>query len=296
MKNNKGEMILVILLIAAVGLTIGLSVAGRSVSDTKMSTQIEESNRAFSAAETGIEEVLRQGLINATPPSGTVPTIGASYNVSLDSYGGGEGQYTFSKVTLQNQVETVWLVPHTTTGPDVSTPYYKANWIIICADKENPSSTVPALEVTFLYKTPPPANEYKITRVAYDDVSARRSENHFDNFPPPAGGQNCDRNDGTTDEYDFNGKIQFNLLDPKPDPNSDVLIAMRLRPVYANAKIAVKPQGGGAGRILPEQGKNITSTGQTTSGVTRRWNVTQTFGAPQDIFDYAVWSDKDLTK
>lgn len=57
--KNRGQMILVILLVMAVGLTIGLSVASRSITDVNFSTKIEDSSRAFSAAESGIEEALR---------------------------------------------------------------------------------------------------------------------------------------------------------------------------------------------------------------------------------------------
>ena len=46
--SQKGQIVVTIILIMVVALTIGLSIAGRSVSDLKMSAQVEESQRAFS--------------------------------------------------------------------------------------------------------------------------------------------------------------------------------------------------------------------------------------------------------
>lgn len=296
-KQNKGEMILIILLVMAVGLTIGLSVASRSVTDVKLSSQIEESSRAFSAAETGIEQALRVGLINVTPTGGVLPTMGASYNITANSYGGGTKQYNFNKITPQNQSQTVWLVPHTNAGPDLSGPFYTAGQIIICADKESPTAAEPALEMTLLFKDlSDSVNPYKVIRAGYDKNILRRSENKFFPIDPPAAGQECMQGDGKT-AYFISTKISFNNPDFTVKPAAeDILIALRLRAVYANAQLAVNPQGESGATNLPEQGKSFTSTGQTNSGVTRRLNIVQSYDAPLDIFDYAIWSNTNLIK
>ena len=59
--SEKGQILLIVVITMIVALTIGLSVASRTVTELKLSKQNEESQRAFSAAEAGIDRVLQQG-------------------------------------------------------------------------------------------------------------------------------------------------------------------------------------------------------------------------------------------
>ena len=61
MKKQSGQALLIILLVMAVGLTVALAIVSRSVTDIRISRQEEESARAFSAAEAGIEQALIGG-------------------------------------------------------------------------------------------------------------------------------------------------------------------------------------------------------------------------------------------
>ena len=63
-KSNyqSGQAGLIILLLTVVVLTVGISVASRSTTDVKLSRQEEESNRAYNAAEAGVEQALSQNL------------------------------------------------------------------------------------------------------------------------------------------------------------------------------------------------------------------------------------------
>ena len=286
LKKQQGEIILVILLVMAVGLTIGLSVAGRSLTDIKLSTQVEESSRAFSAAEAGIEEALKAG-ISSSAANYQGSTNNATYNVALSSLGGSASQFTFPNAIPAGDSQTIWLVPYTETGPDTGTPAYTEGTITVCW-KNITSPPKAALEVSVFYKGAD--GIYKIARAAYDPDNDRvtSQNNGFDNNV--AAGSAC--TDGSS-AYDYQVLLTFGEMSPPAPASGDTLIALRLRPVYADAKIAVVPAGGAN---IPEQGKSIVSTGQTNSGVTRKWNVVQTYAAPQDIFDYAVWSDKQITK
>jgi hypothetical protein len=62
MRRNRqsGQVALIILLVMVVVLTVGLSLISHSVTDISISKDEEEAMRAFSAAEAGIEEALRQ--------------------------------------------------------------------------------------------------------------------------------------------------------------------------------------------------------------------------------------------
>src|SRR3989338_6979057 len=58
MKRKSGQILILILLIVVVALAVGLSVASRNITNLRTSTQAEHSQRALSAAEGGVEDVL----------------------------------------------------------------------------------------------------------------------------------------------------------------------------------------------------------------------------------------------
>ncbi|MEP7167385.1 MAG: hypothetical protein ABI758_05395 [Candidatus Woesebacteria bacterium] len=82
MKNQQGQVGIIILLITVVMLTLGISVASRSVGDVKISTSNEQANRALDAAESGVEQALSQNLNNFTPPSSGSGPISVNTQVS----------------------------------------------------------------------------------------------------------------------------------------------------------------------------------------------------------------------
>lgn len=71
-KQNSGQIALIILLIMVTLLTIGLSLISYSVTDVKISQDEKEAMRAFSAAEAGIEEALRQEGLGTLWTGGTI--------------------------------------------------------------------------------------------------------------------------------------------------------------------------------------------------------------------------------
>jgi len=282
-----GQVILIVLLVMAVGVTIGLSVANRAVTDVKLSTQVEESNRAFSAAETGIEEVLRQELASVPETFGNTvqtDTHTAKYDVKLSPLGTTIDVFAFPDYIADGDYQTVWLVNQLSTGPDVVNRVYNADSIEICFSAED--ATVPAIEVAFF------AQDGGVLKIARNFYDPETRGNNFTSVADTSGGY-CTTTEGTSYQY------RVSIADLKSfDPTINMTInyipvALRFRPIYSGAYIAVSPQGG---ESLPEQGKNIVSTGSTDSGVTRKWSVEQHYPAPQDIFDYAVWSGGDLTK
>ncbi len=56
--KKSGQILILVLLIVVVALAVGLSVASRNITNLRSSTQTEQSQRAFTAAEGGVEDVL----------------------------------------------------------------------------------------------------------------------------------------------------------------------------------------------------------------------------------------------
>ena len=55
---KSGQILILVLLVVVVVLAIGLSVASRNITNLRTATQSEQSQRAFGAAEGGVEKVL----------------------------------------------------------------------------------------------------------------------------------------------------------------------------------------------------------------------------------------------
>src|SRR3989344_396244 len=68
-RMKSGQILILVLLIVVVSLAVGLSVASRNLTNLRISTQTQESQRAFSAAEGGVEDVLSRLETLATPGS-----------------------------------------------------------------------------------------------------------------------------------------------------------------------------------------------------------------------------------
>jgi hypothetical protein len=271
MRNRRlhsGQILLITLLVLSIATTIALSLVARSTTDLNISNQVEESSRAFSAAEAGIEQALKlQSVPNAVTLSG-----GVSYSVTKADIGGAIGALAFPKVTDVGGVETVWFVNHDDTGlPIFSARAYTNDGIDVCFN----ANGSPAVEVTIYYQKN--GGSIETARSVYDADAVRAGTNNFTAVPANSGG--C--GDGTN--TNLKQTIAFSSLGITA--NSDTLLLMRLRPLYANTQLAVS-----APQILPLQGNKYDSCGKTGAGVSRCISVLQNYRTPSGVFDYAIYS------
>jgi hypothetical protein len=279
-KNNSGQSLLVILLVMAVILTIGLAVASYSITDIKISQQEEESARAFSVAEAGIEESLKAGLATNV----TVGEITANVTETIQ---GGSGEFNFGESKFPSgELANVWLVGHTEEGeftPETHFPYN--GQIKICWGEETAlGDSTPALELALVYQGS--SGEYKVVRQGYDPVSGRTVG--FDESFDKDGG-NCGSNLAFGKDISLDSGA-FNL------GASDIPYLLRLKLLYNDnlQPIAVQATDG---NNLPKQGKCYESSASIqVSDVTRKVRQCQFFQAPPEIFDYVLFSTSDLAK
>ena len=98
---QKGQALLIVLLVTAVALTVGLAAVSRSVTDVQISKEEEEAVRAFSAAEAGIEEVL-----GSLPElEGYSGNLGEGLEVAASAETGGESGFETGPVAEGEVVE-----------------------------------------------------------------------------------------------------------------------------------------------------------------------------------------------
>jgi Tfp pilus assembly protein PilX len=87
---RRGQILILVLLIVVVALAVGLSVAARNITNLRTSAQTEQSQRAFSAAEGGVENTLSKLSTFSGVPVGTstnvdVPVGNLTANVTVKS-------------------------------------------------------------------------------------------------------------------------------------------------------------------------------------------------------------------
>lgn len=272
-KNNQsGQIALISLLVLTIATTVGLSLIARTTTDISVTRKIEESTRAFSAAEAGIEETLKSGIAASGE---TDPALGVSYVVTIKPTTGGPGSpFVFPQKTLNENTETVWLVNHNADGTINETPTYTSPTIDVCWSSE---STTPALVVSVLYKS---AGAYRMAKAAFDPAGRA---NNFSAPTATTGGCGA----GTNTTY----KSTLSFADFGITPAVDTLIALRIRPVYSGTLIAISPV-----QDLPVQGNNIESVGKAGGDVNRKIVVYQQYRSAASIFDYAVYSEGSFSR
>lgn len=272
---QKGQVLLITLLVLSVAATIVLSVIGRATTDVAISNQIAESQRAFSAAEAGIEEILQSGI---APVGAQVLLPGVSYSVQKADIGGAAGVYQYPSKTPVGSTETLWLVNHNANGTLVESPTYTAGTLDICWSAE---TTTPAILASILYKS---GGVYKVARAAFDPDATRAATNKFSQPAVLSGG--CGVNSGTT----YKQILTFANFTPAINPGSDTIIFLRLTPMYAETKFAIA-----APIAIPLQGSRVESSG-TTAGTTRKIVVYQQYRTPASIFDAVVVSGGNFSR
>jgi Tfp pilus assembly protein PilX len=276
-QTSSGQAVLITLLVLTIATTVALSLISRTTTDTTITTQTEESSQAFSAAEAGIEESLKSGS-GSIGAQVLTPNV-SSYTTLVSTIGNATGVYVFPKITQKGTTDTLWLVSHDSSGSLVETPTYTAPSIGICWSNE---TVIPALVATLLYKESTD-NSYRVAKIGYDPSGARAAANKFTSSWTPGG---CGGNTGT----DYKQTLTFSSINPTIDPATDVLIALRIRPLYSDAIIAIDA----GGMTLPQQGNKIESTGVTVGGTNRKIVVYQQYRAPSTVFDAAVYSQSSL--
>lgn len=307
MKNNqKGQLILTLILVMATALVIGLSVIQRSLTDVSTSTKVEQSSRAFSAAEAGIEQYLGSNT-NCTPQTCKVEFSDIGSKAAVE--GGdlipcvpGLPECKQPANTRQDPLEfpllskeevaQVWLAdPLSEDNPPAVfyNPPTNRNLDIFWG---NSSENKAALEATLVYYE---GGQYKSQKFYLDHSTAIR--NPANNFTPVS----CPgrQKPKTSDEYrvkygDNSYQCKYILTDLPQD-----LMLIRIRLLYNDAKsqpFAAQATGiCSPGCSLPRQARVLTSTG--SSGETaRKVQLFQSINVVPPYLNYAIFSAREISK
>jgi len=260
--NQNGQILVMALLVSVIGLTIGLSVASRSISGLQQTGTFEASNRAFSAAEAGIEQAL-QSLKTATPIPGTpIPTAvvtltenKSSFNYSIAALGSGTAAYQVDGVLKDDSVEVKL------SGGNGGLNLY---WNL-------PQDPV-AMVANFIY---PQAGSYSVKTMALVCGSSAGNYGGFEQI--------------ALSSYTI-GSSTYRCL--KNFANADIpnnVVALRIKVLCtscSSVNLAAQPSGT---RTFPPQSYLVRSVGNA-AGTQRTVEATETLQSLPAIFDYILFS------
>jgi len=279
-KGQRGQAILIVVLVMAIALTVGLAIVSRSITDVRVSRQGEESARAFSAAEAGIEKTVAQGLYS---DSGSFTLNGQeiSYSVASSEVGGdGVTEILFSEQLKSGEVQSVWLVGH--SGPDDLDPssYYQGATVSFYWGNEGTASDediTPALEATLVYQE---SGSFKIKRAVFDpSTTGRKDSNNFSDA-------------GTGDVIGSEALAFGASLDM-----SGIPYLLRLKLLYNESEAHYVAVRSGDSEFLPSQGTCYRSSATVAgSDVSRSIEQCRFYDVPPALFDYVLYSGQGLTK
>jgi len=302
---KSGQILIIVLLIVVVTLAVGLSVASRNITNLRISTQTEQSQRAFTAAEGGVEEVLSKLNLIATAIGGAVNTSGCSIAglqatcpISVGSgitqdvkvlasrtYEAPIGLGDVGQIDLRN----AYSLGSGTRTLDIMWTRKDANAGEI-GSPANPAS----LEITFVCQPSSPVNcmgnltaassgsGYSQNRFAFTS-SARTDEAGLTNCGASLAGVYT----SATTDPDFNCRVTFTIS------NNNILF-VRTRPLWNRATVRV---AGGATMPLPVEIYEVNSQATTETGVARKVQVRRTaLPTLPAAFDFALYSESDIVK
>lgn len=166
--NERGQAVLIVLLSLSVVLIIVLYIMSRSITDISLSSKEEDSMRAFSAAEAGIERAL---VIGSDIGNTTIGS--ANFSADVSSFGFGKNNTLYPLSLKSGDAATFWFTRPAETG-------FAGNQFKLCWGAEStPASNAeaPAIELTVYYRTT--LGEYRVARTTLDPNVARRTSNNF---------------------------------------------------------------------------------------------------------------------
>ncbi len=296
MSEQKGQIILVLILITTVVLAVVLSIVQKSLVDVSSSTKVEQSSRAFSAAEAGIERALK-GDYSAPFPLENNSTIKNIVNFGLlpsVSVGTPQEPLEFNGPAklAKEDIAQVWLA-----DPAAALPICGAGFVCYAPTSNtldiywgNSNTDKAAIELTLIYHD---GTQYKPKKWYLDHSVLRTPPNNFDQVA-------CAGYLLGSNNYQCYVRIGHPTLDPVyskngPLPSGLMLIRARLLYNTTSQPFAVQAVGTCPNCYLPSQQRQILSEG--ASGDTQRAvQIIQSFNVVPHYFDYAIFSAGDISK
>ena len=257
--KQKGQAVILILFILVIIMTLALSSMGQMLGDIQISQEEQESIRAFTLAEAGIEA----GLGTFSGGVWTDEETGESYTVSVAEEGAGSGQLVSAEPVKKGDVIELQV------NEDEPINLY---WQGDGAQMEIIVLKLAEIDFEVEQEDPP-----EIVTLTNDEYRLKRY------LQSGGGSETLTGEDGQ--EYEFQNRYTLT------DANMEAARVVRLRPLSQDSYIGVTSDN------LPNQRYRITATGTTPSGTSRKIEVTRDkYRFLPSIFDYVLFSGSSIGK
>lgn len=300
MRGMQGQILVLVLLIVVVSLAVGLAVATRNLTNIRTSTQAEHSQRAFTAAEGGVESTL-SNLNNvasyikdgSNPPPSCTRVAGQSATCPLPTSVTGSGvnaNVSESNVVVKEIKEyerVIKLGDVAQVNLANTSSEFNVQWI------KSGDLTPASMEFTFICTNDASVScplqvdnvQMNITKLA--NTYGRHSV-AFTSGASGTGFSPCviDTTPGTL----FSCKENFKM------PGSPKALMLRMKPLWNDVTVSIAPTQADETNF-PVQIFEITSTATTDTGLTRKVQVRRdALPVMPAIFDYVLYSGQDIIK
>lgn len=273
--NQEGQILLIVVLTMVIVLTVGLSVASRIVTELKLSKQNEESQRAFQAAEAGIQQTLSKGTnISEAISLGN----NSSFTTTIETDEGSALKLNNGQEVDQAVGADVWLSNY----PDYSSPMGAGSTVTATIYWGSPSQTsclssggdsaVPALEVVILQGD---VSDPTIQKYILEGATCIPSR-----IPGASSGTS---GTFTVREIQFSNSASISYTNG---------LIMKVIPIFNSSLVGFQVQipPSPQGTIFPAQGSIVTSTGNSGDTV-RKVNYYKSYPQmPLEVFPYSLLS------
>lgn len=295
--RQKGQIVLILILIMSVALTIGLAIVQKSLIDVSTSSKVEQSSRAFSAAEAGVEKALKESettahsTVNFSNNSAVKDIVDTGLIPAVPEPGNQQTPLEMPPLSKE-EVTQVWLADFNSYSNPPSIFYNQSTLDLYFGNSEADKDPV-AMEVTLIYHD----GEKYTSRKWYLDQISREPANGFEKVADCGGNYKPVNGLGT---YQCK-RILGASPDNTPLPSGVIMLRARLlynttsQPFAVQAVSCPLSAPTCINYSIPPQGRIVVSTG--VSGETeRRVKVFQLEKVLPPYFDYGIFSAGEITK
>lgn len=275
-ESQKGQVFLIVVLVMVVALSVGLSVAARTLTNLRISTDETNSSKALFAAEAGIEQALKTGqeITEQTLDPNTTNNIKIK-SVTITTLSGNTFLLNNGAPVSKDDGGDVWLSSYSTDSAKLYQNPWSGTLNIYwggSTESCNPSITASALEIIVISgsRASPAFTRYAIDPCA---STARGTANHFN---APNGSS------GSVEGRSFKFSQSINVTNG---------LITRIIPIYNTTSIGIVGVPVNGGPALPSQGRIIVSTG-SVGNTQRKISYFQGYESVPSEFFYSLFLPK----
>jgi len=275
--GEAGQILLIVILVIIIVSTIGLSLASRTITSLRTSTEEAESQKALAAAEAGIERAIQGSIPIAV--QGENPSNNSSYFTQFTQVQSSSFLINGGNVIPKDEGADVWFVNHDSGNNPIYSEAKSANFINLYWGSTSEvcgTSTAPAAIQAIVVSRDKTSGVINSHRYVYDSCPSRRSGNNF-----------TQADSGSYALTGIPGVTFTNRTAPQNDLAKNVsnIVFIRVVPIYKDATVGISAcsYAEESCTSLPTQGYVISSTG--ISGQANR-KLTVFKGYPQTYLPY----------